>query len=210
MQVMEPTVKRFITGPIETNTYVLSKEDGAGVIIDPSSGCAEVLKYCDDQQIRIEAICLTHCHFDHFMGIEEIIFLYPEAAVWVHPLEKPFLASNELNGSYLMGMNISYGGPIQELYEGAMMIGGFEFKVLHVPGHSPGSCAFIIGRCCFSGDTLFAGSIGRFDFPGCNGAALVKNIREKLFVLPEDTIVFPGHGGRTSIKREKHYNPYFK
>ena len=207
---MELTVKRFVTGPIETNTYVLSKESGASVIIDPSSGCNDLLDYIDKNRLFVEAICLTHCHFDHFMGIEEIISPYPDAAVWVHPYEKPFLKSAELNGSYLMGMNVSYTGPIKELYEGVIAIGSFEFKVLHVPGHSPGSCAFIIGRNCFSGDTLFADSIGRFDFPGCDGSALIKNIREKLFVLPDDTIVLSGHGGRTSIKREKRYNPFLK
>ena len=207
---MEVTVKRFVTGPIETNTYVLSKQSSASVIIDPSSGCNDLLDYIDMLQLHIEAICLTHCHFDHFMGIEEITPLYPDAALWVHPYERPFLISTELNGSYLMGMNVSYRGPIKELYEGVITIGSFEFKVLHVPGHSPGSCAFIIGRHCFSGDTLFAGSIGRFDFPGCDGSVLLANIRDKLFALPDDTIVHSGHGGRTSIKREKRYNPFFK
>lgn len=207
---MELTVKRFVTGPIETNTYVLSQDDGLCIIFDPSSGCCKMLDYIKNNSLSPEAICLTHCHFDHFMGIEEVIKEYPGIAVWAYPDEKPMLLNPEYNGSHMMGIMVTYKGPLKELHEGDIQIGSFRFTVLHVPGHSPGGCAFVIEKHCFSGDTLFAGSVGRFDFPGCDGALLFKNIKEKLFTLPDETIVHSGHGGRTTVGREKRYNPFFK
>ena len=207
---MELTVKRFVTGPIETNTYVLSQDSGACILFDPSSGCEGVLDYIKKNELSPEAICLTHCHFDHFMGMEEVLSEYPGIDVWAHPNEKPLLINPEYNGSYMMGVGLSYKGPAKELYEGTIPIGSFTFKVLLTPGHSPGGCTFVIDKHCFSGDTLFAGSVGRFDFPGCDGALLFRNIKEKLFTLPDETIVHSGHGGRTTIGREKQYNPFFR
>lgn len=206
---MELTVKRFVTGPIETNTYVLSNDSGACIIIDPSSGCGKVLGYIKDNSLSPEAICLTHCHFDHFMGIKEVVRYYLDIEVWAHPDEKPMLENPEYNGSYMLGAMLTYKGPLKELHEGEVQVGSFTLTVLSVPGHSPGGCAFVIDKHCFSGDTLFAGSIGRFDFPGCDGTLLLKNIKEKLFTLPDETIVHSGHGGRTTIGREKRYNPFF-
>lgn len=207
---MELTVKRFITGPIETNTYVLSQENGTCILFDPSGGCRGVLDYIKEKELSPEAICLTHCHFDHFMGIEEVLSEYPGIEVWAHPNEKPLLLNPEYNGSYMMGMGLSYKGPLKELYEGNIQIGSFKFTVLYVPGHSPGGCAFVIDKHCFSGDTLFAGSVGRFDFPGCDGSLLFKNIKEKLFTLPDETVVHSGHGGRTTIIHEKRHNPFLR
>jgi len=203
-------VEQITTGPIETNTYILSQENGKCIIFDPSSGCEDVLEYIKSNKLTPEAICITHAHFDHCMGIPEIEKKYPGITIWIHPYDKPMLMDSDFNGSYMIGRKFSYNGQLHELHEGKITIGSFIFTVLHIPGHSPGGVAFIIDNFCFSGDSLFAGSVGRTDFPGCDGPALFKNIKDKLFALPDNTIVYSGHGGRTTIGREKRSNPFFR
>lgn len=205
---MELQVKKFVTGPIETNTYVVSHENNGCLLIDPSSGCKEVISYIKDKGFSLEAICLTHGHFDHFLGLEEILRSFPGTDVWIHPAEKYYLLDADYNGSFMMGMKLTYTGPVKEYNDGFMQIGNFDVTVFHVPGHSSGGAALLIGNYCFCGDSLFAGSIGRSDFPGCDGAALIKNIKEKLMSLPDDTVVCSGHGGRSTIGRERRTNPF--
>jgi hydroxyacylglutathione hydrolase len=210
-------VHKFTTGPIETNTYVISHASSC-CVVDPSSGCDEPVSLIKRQRTPVAAILLTHCHFDHILGIAEIQAVAggagPAAVVWAHPAERPLLTNAEYNGSFLIGRPSVYDGPVSELREGSMTVGDFSFDVLHVPGHSPGGCAFVFrdadaGRThCFAGDSLFAGSIGRYDFPFGDGSLLVKSIRDKLMTLPDDTVVYPGHGGRTTIGREKRMNPF--
>jgi glyoxylase-like metal-dependent hydrolase (beta-lactamase superfamily II) len=210
MRDQEFTVKKFVTGPIETNTYLLSNRENKCVVFDPSHGCGEIIAYIRDEKMTLEAVCLTHGHFDHFLGINEIIEAYPACPVWIHPDDIPLLRNPDYNGSYMLGMHLSHTGPVRELREGVQRIGSFEFTVFHIPGHSPGGVSYYIGGNCFCGDSLFAGSVGRVDFPGCDGDALLKNISEKLFTLPDETAVCPGHGGRTTIGREKQSNPFFR
>ncbi len=207
---MHLTVKKFVTGPIETNTYVVGNESKACIIIDPSHGCDTILEHINTQGLSCVAIILTHGHFDHFLGLEEILKVFPDTGIWIHHEEVTFLSNPDFNGSYMIGMEVSYTGPVKEIYEGFQEIGGFPMQVFHVPGHSPGGIVLYMEPYCFSGDTLFAGSIGRFDFPGCDGGALIANIREKLLTLPDETVVCPGHGGRTTVGREKKRNPFLQ
>jgi hydroxyacylglutathione hydrolase len=209
---MDITITKFVTGPIETNTYVVSKKQDSALIVDPSSNCGEVLDFLKSKKISVEAILLTHGHFDHLLGIPEIQAFAPKAQVWVHPDEKALIASAEYNGSFMLGMNYSYTGKTVDLPNGRLTIGGYSFEVLTMAGHSPGGVAFVFRdgseTVCFSGDSLFAGSIGRSDFPGCDGQKLIRNITSKLLSLPDDTVVYPGHGGRTTIGRERNMNPF--
>lgn len=207
------SVRTFVTGPLETNTYVISKAPSC-IVVDPSEGCDDPLRMIHREKMSVVAVLLTHCHFDHVLGIAEILAEYPAAAVWAHAAERSLLTNAEYNGSLLIGRPFVYNGPLSELSEGPRTIQGFSFDVLHVPGHSPGGCAFVFkngeaaAAHCFSGDALFAGSIGRYDFPLSDGPLLIKSITEKLLTLPDDTIVHPGHGGRTTIGREKRMNPF--
>ena len=203
-------IKKFVTGPIETNTYVVINENKACLVVDPSQGCDDVLAFIQEQGLVLEAIVLTHGHFDHILGIAELHDAYPRMAIWMHPDEKELIAHAQHNGSYLIGSNYAFGGATHDLTEGKMRIGGFDCIVFHVPGHTPGGCALVFEDNCLSGDSLFAGSIGRTDFPGSDQEALLKNIKEKLFTLPDTTIVYPGHGGRTTIGREKRLNPFLR
>jgi len=206
---MDVDIERFVTGPIETNTYVVSGDGSPGcLVIDPSSGCDDVLEFAERRGLRVEGICLTHGHFDHFLGIGEVTSRFADAAVWAHPLEHEIIRNAHYNGAVMLGMDFAYMGPLKSLAEGRLTIGAFTFEVRHVPGHSPGGCAMIFGKNCISGDAVFAGSIGRTDFPGSDGELFMRNIREKLLTLPDDTVIWPGHGGRTTVGREKRLNPF--
>lgn len=207
---MAVTIDRFVTGPLETNSYVVTGAGQAALVIDPSSGCDRIASFVQEKHLDVTAIVLTHGHFDHLLGVKEIRALAPDVDLWVHPDEKLLLRDPEYNGSVMMGMRVSIDDDTRDLVEGPMEIGGFALNVLHTPGHSPGGCALVFDNLCISGDTLFAGSIGRADFPGCDGAALLRGIREKLFALPDDTIVYPGHFGQTTIGREKRTNPFLQ
>ncbi len=206
---MDTTVQiaRFVVGPLDTNTYVVHDDGNRALIVDPSLGCAEVLSFCAEHELDVGAIVLTHGHFDHLLGVEEIRGRY-EVDVWVHPDEKALVRQPGLNGSDMLGISTHYEGPLQELREGEVEIGGIRLIVLHVPGHSPGGCALLLGDQVISGDALFAGSVGRADLPGGEFQLLIRSIREKLLVLRPETVVWPGHGNRTTIGREKRLNPY--
>lgn len=200
-------MERFVTGPIETNTYLLINDTGM-VVIDPSSGCSSVLKKMADSGKNAESILLTHGHFDHILGIPELQKNYPGMKVYCPPGELPLVQNPDYNGSAMIGGYYSYNGPIEMIREGAVTIGSFEFEILSIPGHSPEGCAILIENYCFCGDILFAGSIGRSDLPGGDGDLLVAGIKKKILTLPDTTIICSGHGGRTTLAREKKFNPF--
>jgi len=202
------TLTRFITGPIETNTYLVSNDKGKCVVVDPASGCGEILRKIKKEPLDVEAIVLTHAHFDHITGIPELIDAFGDLPVYVHPLEAAFLADARLNGSVWFGESFTCSVKTNELNEGKQRIGSFEFGVLHAPGHTPGGCALVIDENCLCGDALFAGGIGRSDLPGGDGNQLIASIKTKLLPLPDSTVVWPGHGNRTTIGREKKSNPF--
>ena len=206
---MSISVDKFITGPIETNTYLVYNESKDCLIIDPSSGCVQVLKAIENKLLKPQAIVLTHGHFDHAIGIPEVHKVWSDLPVFIDPVERMLLENAEFNGSVMIGAHYTYQGITSDLVEGNMHIGNFSVQVISVPGHSPGGTAILIEQFLLCGDILFAGSIGRSDFPGGNGTLLIEGIKNKLLVLPEDTVVCPGHGGRSTIGREKRMNPFF-
>jgi glyoxylase-like metal-dependent hydrolase (beta-lactamase superfamily II) len=205
---MSISVERFITGPIETNTYVVIADSSECLIIDPSSGLDEVMSLIRDEQLKPQAIVITHGHFDHIAGIPEVLAEYPHTPVYVHPNEKTMLTDPMHNMSFLLGERFSYRGALSDLNEGAFNAGKISGTVFLVPGHSPGGCALLVDKYLLCGDILFAGAIGRTDFPGGSQDLLVEGIRTKLLPLADETVVCPGHGGRTTIGRERQMNPY--
>jgi hydroxyacylglutathione hydrolase len=205
---MATEIKQFITGPIETNTYVVANGEKKCCIVDPSSGCEKMLRAIEDASLSPVAIILTHGHFDHTLGIPEVLRQFPELSIWAHPLDFDFIRRADLNGSIMMGIRFAFNGPLHELTEGVMTIGGFECSVLHIPGHTPGGCALLFDGHLLSGDSLFAGSVGRTDWEYCDTEALIRAIKTKLMSLPDNTVVHPGHMGRTTIGRERRMNPF--
>ncbi|WP_110931386.1 MBL fold metallo-hydrolase [Paenibacillus bouchesdurhonensis] len=203
-------IETFSLGPLQTNAYLIRGEDeGKAIIIDPGMNPAPLIRRIEG--LEIEAILLTHAHFDHIGGVEDIRRL-KKCPVYLHSLESGWLTTPALNGS-LRWAEVS--PPIQsepaeyELAEGQKLkLIGHEFTVYHTPGHSPGSVSFLCGNDLFSGDVLFRMSVGRSDLPGGREADLYNSIRGKLYRLSDEVIVYPGHGPKTTIGFEKANNPY--
>jgi len=205
--------KKIITGQLDVNTYIITQTTGASkdcLVIDPSDHCREVVKYMQKENLRPISILLTHGHFDHIMGIPEILAENGEAKIFIHDNDKDMLSDSSRNGSILMGADFAVNGGVNSLTEGVTRVGEFELTVFHVPGHTQGGCAFLFDDVCFCGDTIFAGSVGRTDLPGGDSGQLISSIREKILTLPPQTVLCPGHGGRTTVEREARSNPFLR
>jgi hydroxyacylglutathione hydrolase len=201
-------IQKIVLGPLENNSYIVIGDDLTCLIIDPAIGSKKIVDQLKKENLTPIAILLTHGHFDHIMGIPEILGAFPNIPVYASPLEMPLLTTPDYNGSPMLGKPYAISHEIVPLTNGTMTLGSFAFNVFPMPGHSPGGSAFLFDTSCFTGDSLFAGSIGRTDFPQCDHAALIAAIKTHLFSLPEETVVLSGHGGRTTIGREKRTNPF--
>lgn len=210
-------IKIFVNNPWQENTIVLYDESGETVVID--CGCfgedeEEQLKnFLSSQGLTPVALLDTHLHIDHIFGnnfMKDVYGLEAQASK-----DDDFLIKNAVEYASLLGITGITPPPSlgKFLKDGDVVkFGNSELKVIAVPGHSPGGLCFYSenDKLLIAGDVLFAGSIGRSDLPGGNGRALLSGIREKLFVLPDDVVVIPGHGPSTTISEERKHNPFFK
>jgi len=203
-------VEKFQMGRVSTNTYLIIKEKEA-IIIDPAPEPFDLTDYLKKEKLKVSAILLTHCHFDHFLGMFDIWDkIDKNIPLYFNPLDEFLIKDGYLNGGKMFNKNISYNGPYTPISEGPLQIGNFQFQVYHTPGHTPGGLCFYAGFDLFSGDSLFAGTVGRSDWGYSDGEALIDNIRKKLFALPDETNVLPGHGYSSTIGNEKMTNQFFK
>ncbi|MBP1990903.1 MBL fold metallo-hydrolase [Paenibacillus eucommiae] len=203
-------IEALALGPLSTNAYLLSDPDtGKGIIIDPGMNPQALIKRIAN--IDIEAILLTHAHFDHIGGVEEIRKL-KGCPVYIHDLEADWLTNPKKNGSSRypeLGAPIVTDPAEYALDEGQVLeFLGVKLRVFHTPGHSPGSVSFLYEKHLFGGDVLFKLSVGRTDLPGGDSNTLLDSIQGKLFDLDDEVIVYPGHGPRTTIGFERENNPY--
>lgn len=205
-------VKGLAVGLLQSNCYVLGCENTQrGVIIDPGDSARAILRLVGQQELTIEQILLTHAHFDHVMALEPVQ-LATGASALLHPADLPVLRDAPERVSLWLDTEIDpLPDPDGFLEHGQIIrFGDEELEVRFTPGHAPGHVVFVhhAGRQLFGGDTLFQGSIGRYDLPLADGPTLLRSIREQLFTLPDDYTVYPGHGPATTIGDERRHNPF--
>lgn len=199
-----------MTGIISTNCYLaINEETKQTVVIDPASSSPSLMNHIEAEGLKVEAILLTHGHFDHIMGIDGFLKKY-DVPVYVHEDDKEMMNDPQLNQSSTYTAGYTFSGA-ECIRDGQVLhLAGNDFEVFHTPGHTPGCCCYYVRSegVLFSGDTLFAGSVGRSDFPGSSASELIRAIRDKLLPLPDDTHVYPGHMGETVIGHERVNNPF--
>jgi hydroxyacylglutathione hydrolase len=195
--------------PLSVNAYVVSDEEsGDAVVIDPGEFSEPIRDHLRLFSLHVHYILFTHGHFDHIAGADEAAS-QTRAPLVCHDKDDILFTDPFLNGSALFGLPSTIRTPRLVTQDGETLeAGNLSFRVIHTPGHTPGGVCYLTGLDLFSGDTLFAGAIGRSDLPGGDGQTLLRSIHDQLLVLPSETSVHPGHGPSTSIGRERDTNPF--
>jgi len=208
-------IDRLILGEYQTNCYVvrLSEQAKDCLIIDTGLDAGPLLEFLDEHKLNPIACVITHGHIDHIAGIEKLRARFPRVVVYIHKLDAEMLTDSMSNLSFISGQSFNADEADHIIDDGDVIEkAGIKLRVIHTPGHTPGGiCLYAETEgLIFVGDTLFADSVGRADFPGGNMRQLIEGIKTKLLILPEETVVYPGHGNRTTIGREKANNPFLQ
>jgi hydroxyacylglutathione hydrolase len=204
-------VREFTVGPVQENCFI-ARRDGAdrGVIVDPGEEPDRILRAVDELGLEIEAVLVTHCHFDH-IGAVAPVARATGAPVYVSEIERPVLA-DIMSFVPFAGIGPYDSYDADHVLRGGerLELAGLGIDVLHTPGHSPGHLTYSIAdeRAIFSGDVLFQGSVGRVDLPGGDWDTLLSSIETLVQTLPEETTVYPGHMGITTLGAERRTNPF--
>jgi hydroxyacylglutathione hydrolase len=202
-------VETLVVGPLQVNCFIAAcPETGAALVVDPGDEGVRILSRLRALGLELKTIVNTHGHFDH-VGGNSLLQEETGSELLIHQADLPLLQRAEAHAAAYGLQTVASPAPTRILSGGEnLRLGTLTFEVIHVPGHSPGGiCLFTEGHL-FSGDALFAGSIGRTDLPGGDYDTLIEGIRRRLLVLPEATVVHPGHGPDTTIGREKADNPF--
>lgn len=205
-------VNALTVGPIQANCYIISNpQNHDALIIDPGAEPTTLTSRIEELEAKPVAILLTHAHYDHIGAVDSLRDYY-DIPVYLAAEEEEWLSSPNKNLSAMLGESVT-ARPAEYLFqpEEVVEIANFSFKVVATPGHSPGGVSFIFADDEFvvTGDALFAGSVGRTDLPGSEPKELIPNIRQKLFTLPGQFKIYPGHGESSTLAREMTTNPFF-
>ncbi len=207
-------IDTIILGDYQTNCYCVRENDDQKdcFIIDPGLNPESLIRFLNVNELRPVSIVLTHGHVDHIAGVESIREYWPEVQVTIHEDDAEMLTNPGMNLSVMSGTMVQMRPAEIQLKtaEQYYQVLGVRFQLFHTPGHTPGGICLYSAKdqVVFVGDTLFAGSIGRTDFPDGSYEQLIQMIKEKLLILPEQTLVCPGHGPETTIRQEKKFNPF--
>jgi hydroxyacylglutathione hydrolase len=200
-------LKRLKTGMFGSNCFIFG-DNGIGAIIDPGCGMEEILEAVSESGLKIAFIIITHCHIDHIITTDRIRYELG-AKVLIHEKDAASLTNPLYNGSRMFGSGLTFKDADMLLKDGDVLdVGGLKVEIIHTPGHSPGGICIKVDNIVFTGDTLFRMSKGRTDFDNGNEDQLDRSIKEKLMVLNDDVIVYPGHGISTTIGFERKNNPW--
>ncbi len=208
-------VEGFTTGTFQSNCYVFAAGPGAeAAVVDPGEDAiGPVLSALGRHSLRLRAVFITHGHLDHVLSARDLADGYG-VPVYVHPADRALLTDPA--GGFSPAFWASFGRPllpspreVREVREGDLIeVGELLVRVVETPGHTPGSVCYLVGGVVFTGDLIFAGSVGRTDLPGGSWQQLIRSIRDKILSLPGETLIYPGHGPRTSVEREATTNPF--
>lgn len=203
-------IKTLVVGMVSTNCYIVTNDDNnESLIIDPGDAAETIIGYITQNNLIVKAILLTHAHFDHIGAVDELVNKY-SIPVYMSRAEEEVALNPSINLSGMVGSG--YGIKATNLLDDndEIELAGMKIKAILTPGHTKGGMCFYFAehKVLFSGDTLFYESVGRSDLPGGHMGELVRSIREKLFVLPDDVKVYPGHDMSTDIEHEKRYNMF--
>ena len=205
-------IEKFVLGPVGTNCYIVRNDETKECFLVDLAACPpELISHIRGAGLSVKAVLLTHGHFDHIMGLDRFSEEFP-VPVYACEDERELLSDPRLNSSLSMiGQRYAFDGAQYVKDSDVLDIAGMKIRVVATPGHTSGGCCYYIEEegVLFSGDTLFHGSIGRTDLPTGSMSLLVRSVQEKLFVLPDETKVYPGHMEETTIGYEKKYNPFF-
>lgn len=204
-----PVVQRFSGGPFGENGYLVScPSSGEGILVDPGASVGEMLAAGERDDTRIVAIVLTHAHIDHIDGVAEAKRM-TGAPVLLHPDDEPLYRQAVVQGSWF-GLDIKPPPPVDAYLseETPVVFGDCSLDVRHTPGHAPGHVILVGPGLAIVGDCVFAGSIGRTDLPGGDFQTLMSSIRRHILSLPDETVLYSGHGGETTVGHERVGNPF--
>lgn len=219
-------VKLFVLGPLQTSCYLIYNKSSNAIIIDAGGDPEEMIKFIKLHKLNPVYLVNTHGHIDHIMGNPRLKKEFPQMKICIHHEDARMLEKSKFNLSPELGFDFSSPKADRIIKEGDSISlsendpDSASLEVIHLPGHTRGGIGLVYrpskadkktdgNPVIFSGDAIFAGSIGRTDFPGGSHQELIKNIREKIFILPDETIIFPGHGPMTNVGEEKETNPFF-
>lgn len=205
-----PDVLCLTNGAFAQNCYIVAdREAGDAVLVDPGQEADLFLRRLASEHLTLRGVWLTHAHLDHVLGVGRVV----EATgveIWMHSGDRPLYDAAGVQAKTMLGQDLApLPAPDHELSHGdRISVGDCTFEVRHAPGHSPGHVILTGEGVALVGDVIFAGSVGRTDLPGGDAGTLLQSIREQVLTLPDDTVLYSGHGPETTVGRERRSNPF--